>query len=376
MTNATVEPAGLAPSSQTTPPVRRRRGWVFAAAGAVVIALMVTLIVIVTRPHPFTASDARRVGLTVMVGDTVFLPNGTTTTLGVRADAISDLAAIPGAYLAAVDEPFADTDLVIIYPGGSGGDIAKSIDSNFEVSADGRIAVVRSVDAENNIALRSIDIETSAQLHTYGDGNQHVIAVRGDWALISDDGDGSSSPPSVVWNIRTGAVVPFASSVGVVAWGVTPDGEVLRSIDAEHAPPLSPTSTSTRACYDLVAPDHTAKPAVIPTNPTGYCGRLDVTDATMSPDGSWVVLIPTNQSPGHGVVAVRTADLHDGRWAPVNLDQADGMSRPLFWDSPTSFIAPYTNDAGDAGYERCSVDGWCHDLGIPEAAVIVRSLGG
>ncbi|HEU0239135.1 MAG TPA: hypothetical protein VFR11_07610 [Micromonosporaceae bacterium] len=376
MTDAAVEPTGLAPSSKTTPPVPRRRGWVFAAAAAVVIALLVTLIVIVTRPHPFTASDARRAELTVLIGGTLFLPNGTTTTLGIDVRHVDELTVMPDGFLATVDPgpgaTTAGTDLWLIHRGGSYQEIATSADSDFEVSTDGRTAVVRSVDAQNNVALRSIDIETGAQLHTYGDGNQHVIAVRGDWALISDDGDGSSPQASVAWNIRTGTVVPFASSVGVTAWGVTPDGEVLRSIDTEHAPPLTPT----HACYDLVAPDHTATPAVIPTKPTGYCARLDVTDATMSPDGSWVVLIPGTQSPGHGVVAVRAADLHAGRWAPVNLDQAGGMSRPLFWDSATSFIAPYTNDADDAGYERCSVDGRCHDLGIPGDAVIVRSLGG
>ncbi len=162
--------------------------------------------------------------------------------------------------------------------------------------------------------------------------------------------------------------MPFASSVGVAAWGVTPSGDVLRGIDVDAS---APPDATTDACYDLVAPVGTATSATLPTMPTGYCGSLNVTEGMVSPDGTWAVLLVDNkQSGGNDFVALRTADLHAGRWSPAVIIRVGSASGPLFWDSGTSFIAGYTDDADHDGYERCSVDGQCHDLGIPGTALV------
>jgi hypothetical protein len=87
-----------------------------------------------------------------------------------------------------------------------------------------------------------------------------------------------------------------------------------------------------------------------------------------------VLLTENKQSVGNDFVALRTADLHTGRWSPAVTIPAGTVSEPLFWDSGTSFIAPYTDDADHDGYERCSVDGQCHDLGIPGNALVARVL--
>ena len=143
---------------------------------------------------------------------------------------------------------------------------------------------------------------------------------------------------------------------------------MLRGIDVDAS--ARPDATAD-ACYDLVAPIGAATSATLPTTPTGYCGTLNVTEGMMSPDGTWAVLLVDNkQSGGNDLVALRTADLHAGRWSPAVVIRAGGFSKPLFWDSPTSFITPYTDDADNYRYERCSVDGQCHDLGIPGTAQI------
>lgn len=372
-----VEPNGLAPTSLPSPArAKRRRRIIGSAAGvaALAIALVTALAVIVTRPHPFTAADARRAGVPVMVGQTLFLPNGRTESYPLGAgDEFGQLAEVPDGLLAVIshDEPDAagsSTDLRLIYPGGSYEQIATSLDNEFQVTSDGRTVVIRSSDAHGNLALRSIDIATDRQLHAIGDGNQYVVGLNGDWLLVTNVGNGVHWQPSELWNARTGAVVPFASYLGVAAWGVTPSGEVLRgiNIDASAQP-----DTTADACYDLVAPIGTATSAILPTMPTGYCGTLNVTAGMMSPDGTWAVLLVDNeQSEGNDFVALRTADLHAGLWSPAVIIHVGGVSKPLFWDSATSFIAPYTDDADHDGYERCSVDGQCHDLGIPGTALI------
>jgi hypothetical protein len=341
------------------------------------MALVITIIVIVTRPGPFTAADARRAGVAVLIGDTVFLPSGSTTTLGLARDAnVYELTVVRGGFLATVDEPDATTtgtDLRLIHPGGSYEEIATSADSHYEITSDGRTVVVRSTDTAGKVALRSIDVGTGRQLHTYGDGDQYVASLNGDWAVVSSMGNARAWMPSELWNVRTGVVVPFASYDGVAAWGVSPDGDVLLGVDTD---PAARPDSRAHACFDTVAPVNSGTQPTLPTGPTGYCGTFDVTDATVSPDGTWAVLIPQTDSPGHGIVAVRAADLHAGRWAPVNLDEADGMSKPLFWDSSTTFIAPYVTASGDNRYERCSVDGRCRDLGVPGSALIAQSFGG
>jgi hypothetical protein len=377
------EPTGLAPTSLSSPArAKRRRRIIGSAAGvaALAIALVTALVVIVTRPHPFTAADARQAGVLVMVGQTLFLPNGRTESYPLGAgDEFGQLAEVPDGLLAVIshEEPDAagsSTDLRLIYPGGSYEEIATSLDSEFQVTSDGRTVVIRSSDAHGNLALRSIDIATDRQLHAIGDGNQYVVALNGDWVLITNMGNGVDRQPSELWNARTGAVVPFATYLGVAAWGVTASGDVLRGIDIDASTPPDATAD---ACYDLVAPIGAATSATLPTTPTGYCGSLNVTEGMMSPDGTWAVLLVDNkQTGGNDFLALRTADLHAGRWSPAVVIRVGAVSTPLFWDLTTSFIAPYADDTDHDGYERCSVDGQCHELGIPGTALIAGVYDG
>ena len=92
----------------------------------------------------------------------------------------------------------------------------------------------------------------------------------------------------------------------------------------------------------------------------------------MSPDGTWAVLLVDNEQQRRQRLRRRANQpiyTLDGGRRPSSSD-AGGLSKPLLWDSPTSFITPYTDDADHDGYERCSVDGRCHDLGIPGTALI------
>ncbi|HEU0239136.1 MAG TPA: hypothetical protein VFR11_07615 [Micromonosporaceae bacterium] len=353
-----------------------RRQWIAAIAAAAVVALVVTLIVVANQPPgPVTTADARRAGVPVVVGDTLFRPDGTTTTLKLPGgDIITQLAVVPGGVVALVDHQGPDdagvaVEVRLIPSDGGWEQLARPAENAFAVTSDGRTVVAASGGA--GIALESIDVTTRRTLQLIG-GNWSVAALNGDWALLRSNSDDYVWRDSKIWNVRTGMVVPFATSYGVTPLGVTPSGGVLRAVASN--PSVQPNEPSP-ACLDVVAATGTGAAAAVPTTPSGYCGMFDLVDATVSPDGVWAVLIPRTVTAGHGVVAVRTADLHAGRWAPVNLDQADGVSRPLFWDSPTSFIAPFTNDSSDTGVERCSVDGRCHDFVLPANAVVGQSIG-
>jgi hypothetical protein len=342
------------------------------------MSLVITIIVVVTRPHPFTAADARRAGVAVLIGDKLFLPDGTTTTLRVDQDDIFQLTEIPSGFLANVHgtqfggDGF-DDELRIIYPGGSYGTIAELASSDYYVTSDGRTVVVQPTVASGESPLRSIDLETGRQLHEFAKGSYYVASLNGDWAIVSPLGNAVHWTQSDVWNVRTGVVIPLASDQGVVAWGVTPTGAVLRAVNED--PTIRP-DVPTLACLDVVTPTGSPKALAVPTKRTGVCRTFDLTYATVSPDGTWAVLVPGLVSAGHGIVAVRTADLHAGRWAPVVLDEVAGESSHLFWDSATTFVTPFVNDRGDARYARCSVDGHCHDIGVPGTAMIASVYGG
>jgi hypothetical protein len=113
----------------------------------------------------------------------------------------------------------------------------------------------------------------------------------------------------------------------------------------------------------------------VPTYPTGYCGRFDLADVALSPDGTWAVFRARTSRAGSGFVAVRTTDLRGGRWIPTTIAGPGGGGGILFWESATTFVVPYTDDDGHDRYERCSVVGECRDLGIPGADVVSEVVG-
>ena len=237
------------------------------------------------------------------------------------------------------------------------------MDSEYQVTSDGRTVVIRSSDAHGNFALRSIDIATDRQLHAIGDGNQYVVGLNGDWLLVTNMGNDVDGQPSELWNARTGAVVPFASYLGVAAWGVTPSGEVLRGIDIDAS--AQPDATAD-ACYDLVAPIGTPTSATVPTTPTGYCGTLNVTDGMMSPDGTWAVLLVDNeQSGGNDFVAAANR-------RPTRGTVVAGRHHPR-WRLFEAAVLGFADELHRAVHRRCRPRRLrallgrrpCHDLGIP-----------
>jgi hypothetical protein len=370
----------VAPSPASPRASRRRRVWLALASGALVIGLVTAVVLtvgaIARRPHPFTADDAYRAGLPVIIGDTLFRPDGTSVSLRLPpGDRIGQFAVVPSGLLALVyhqdpDDLGVELQIRLIRPTGASVDLATSVQGDFAVTPDGSTVVTT---GGSGVALQSIDIATAKPLQAIRDGAWSVVALNGSWALLRSATDGYVWRDSRLWNVRTGKVIPFATFYGVAPWGVTQLGDVLRAVDPDPPPR---TDVPSRACVDLVTPVGTGRKATVPTAPTGYCGTFAVSDATVSPTGTWAVLTSWDQSPGHGVVAVRIADLHAGRWAPVTIHEADGTDPPLFWDSFTSFIAPYVTGSGGHRYERCSVDGTCHDLGIPGNAVVGRPTGG
>jgi hypothetical protein len=245
-------------------------------------------------------------------------------------------------------------------------------DSDYRVTGDGRTLVIFGSTGADDLGIQAIDLATQRDARKREDGHDIVDSLGGDWALLSDSGPVEVSRTGELWNIRTGAVLTFAGYLRVLALGVAPDGDVVRLV--ERRPSLANQGEATQACYDLAAGPGTSLPATVLAYRGGYCGTLNVQEATLSPDGTWAVVLTDEGDRGSVFSALWTADLHAGRWEPTVIP-VGGVSQQLFWDSPTSFIAPYTDDGDHYRYERCSVDGRCHDLGIPGAYVLADVLG-
>src|SRR5262245_22286855 len=213
---------GSAPSAAT----RRRLWWVIGSG--IVVAVVIAFVVTATGPlRPFSAADARRIRLPVVVGDTLFRPDGTRTALRLpTGDTIGQLAIVPAGLLALVyhqDAEESGTELAVrlMRANGVWDEFATSVEGDFAITSDGGTVVISSPGV-----LWSIDVATSRQLHTIRDGSWSLVSLNGDWALLT-----SGSGDNEIWNVRTGAVVPFATIYGVTPFGVTARGDVLRGIE-------------------------------------------------------------------------------------------------------------------------------------------------
>ncbi|HEY7174743.1 MAG TPA: hypothetical protein VH442_07490 [Micromonosporaceae bacterium] len=346
---------------------RRRLGWL--VGPGIVVALVITFVVTATGPlRPFSAADARRIGLPVVLGDTLFRPDGTRTALRLPpGDTIGQLAIVPAGLLALVYHRHAEGSRVELAvrlrrANGVWEEFATSVEGDFAITSDGGAVVIDSPGE-----LRSIDLATSSQLHTIQDGSWSLVSLNGDWALLT-----SGRGDNEIWNVRTGAVVPFATVIGVTPFGVTAGGQVLRGVMPD---PQMQGDTPPRVCLDVVPPVGSGRAITVPTSPTGACGAFDLADANVSPDGTWVAFMSEFSPSGVGAMVLRTAELHRGTWAPVRVHETHGTVPLRFWDSPTTFIAQYVADGGGNGYERCSVDGRCRDLDVPGNAVIGAVVG-
>jgi len=93
--------------------------------------------------------------------------------------------------------------------------------------------------------------------------------------------------------------------------------------------------SASQGCVDVVAIGH-----LTPVHPTGWCGpelsNDEVFAGQVSPDGNWVEMRATGESPG--VLLARTSDLHAGRWEVTHIlpPAAPGL---IFtgWDSAATF---------------------------------------
>jgi hypothetical protein len=344
---------------------------VFIPAVIVVILATVAAIVLVhEHDYPTVPPDAVKIGLPVLIGQTVHLPDGGNVDITIPDDGtINQFVQVPSGILFSTDnidttdaEPF--DAMYLQQTGGVTLDLTTDFNSPWMVNADGSTVVLIESDRE----AHAINLVTGVDRKTQF-GTTDLVNVNGDWALLTNTDLNTPNRPSELWNVRTGAVVPFATTKNVDAWGVGPDGSVLRAVytsataeadvDADQPSP---------ACVDYVPP---ASP--VPTAAGGYCGTMTISASSLSPDGAWAEVVVNSQ-----LYLLRTADLHAGRWSPV-VPNDDGGSEPMFWDSPTSYVEQYIRDDdfnsnGQSRFERCFVDGHCQDLGAAGSAKIGQKL--
>jgi hypothetical protein len=209
------------------PAVAQRRRTALIAAGIAVASVVATIVAVTTWTHRFVAPDARSVGAPVLVGDIVYLPSGRHTTLDLDPGAsIGRLTVVPAGYLVEIyrqsaddiDDDFDDAEheLRFIYRNGSYWTVATAFDSDYRVTDDGQTLVIAG-SAGPDDAIRAIDIATQQEVRRIDDGYGIVDALGGDWALLSDDEVGQLWRKNELWNVRTGAVLPFAGYIGVLA---------------------------------------------------------------------------------------------------------------------------------------------------------------
>src|SRR5262249_6781703 len=153
-----------------------------------------------------------------------------------------------------------------------------------------------------------------------------VAFASGDWAILSRDTLGPGDIDSrdyELWNVRTGAEIPFAASHHAVEpAGVGPDGSVLEivysapAIDRDHAVPV---------CVNVVTPAATVVPVVY----DGHCATLLGIGMNESPDGLWAIYFDSGGPKDNGLGiegTVRIEDIRAGRWTVVPADPDRGIS--------------------------------------------------
>jgi hypothetical protein len=346
---------------------RRRQGRVLAVATAVVALAVAAGTLTQVRgatttpvppgsPPPSTASTTSpplggvpvgSVGLAVISGSRVVLPDGTQLTLPLPDGyTAGEATQVPSGW---VYTGYRDAEGFSLYFGPNGGQPIRmgSLFGNYVVSGDGRTLVAGAVNGANNtvVAYELPSLRQIASVTVEAGLGPVVDGIGGDWVVFRNaSGDGSPTA-AYTWNVRTHTLHPASATVNV--WGVSRDGHVLRRVLMDQQ----------RGCLDLVTMG--AFPTV---GPTGVCSdhlSLDEAfDGRVSPDGLWAFV---RQDGLHNPVLLRTADIHSGRWLPVTTALPEN-SRALFWDTDSTFIGQGPDDR----YYRCSVPGGqCVTLVLP-----------
>jgi len=344
------------------PPSRRRR-YAIGTAAVVLVAAAVAVTVALHHSGPPAPPDARAAGVAVVVGNTVYLPDGRTVELPVPDGAqVGRVVIVPAGYLYDVSGSGAPASLRLAEGPGAYQDLGMLGNSDYRVSPDGRTAVVIALDAEWNGTTTAIDLATGTRKTNKTFETGTVINVAGDWALLRDDNSPNDTRATALWNYRTGAVVKGADP-SFTEYGVLASGAVLRGI---HVPPMGQPTGPLPSCYAVVP---TAEFSAIQT---GYCGREIIQQAWLSPTGDWALATVSGALPDGGdeMVMLRVADLAAGRWTPVALDPLAIPSEATFWDSPTSIVI-----WGEDDYLRCTTAGTCTDLHLPLTDHVAQTLG-
>ncbi len=384
-----VPPASVPPDSvPAASPVPPSRRWILRALlpGVVLLVVIAALIVVATvqHRHKNAPPDAATIGLPVLIGDTVHEPGGGTTKIWLDpAINIDSFAEVPAGILLDTDgDPNRPAggpgghEMYLQTPGGGETTIATGYDSRYHLTSDGRIVVL----VESDGYVHAIDLATGSDRKTrFADGpgtedisQTDVSGVSDDWALLTNSRLQFPNQPNELWNVRTGAVVPFTNGPNVEAFLIGPDGHVLfGAYGSATATPDDPSP----ACFDYAAPatadtttDGTPTPTWATTGTPGVCASIAFEPSSLSPDGTWAIVVADGEAD-----AINLTELHAGRWHPIPVIELG--SEPMFWDAPTSFIDTdeRTNSYGEDQqnrYQRCFVDGHCEDLGAADAAIV------
>jgi hypothetical protein len=295
-------------------------------------------------------ADARALGLPVVVGDRVYLTDGSVADLDVDSGSrIAQVVVVPGgiAY-STIAESGSDGDRIWFRaPSGHLDLLGVAANLPFTVTPDGGTLISAGVHPADPVGrfataaelarVSAFDLATAGLRSTTMFDGANVIDAAGDWVVLRRFTTAADSP-SELWNTRTGRAT-LISRGDAAPLAVTATGAVLRRR----------TGPGRTICYDFVTP---ADP--VPAADPGYCATLDVFDARLSPDARHLLAVTEDNA-----YIVDVDDLRHGRWTAVTVHPDLGLTGITRWASNDSIITPE-----DRRFERCDLSGKCvvHDV--------------
>jgi hypothetical protein len=296
----------------------------------------------------------------------VRMPGGGTVTLPTPPGTdIGDVVRVPGGWVferVDGDQTQRPVDSVWYLPDGGTPRKVTAVVGGFAVSDDGTVLVVAGVGSGQDVAAYRLPSLTVIRQTTFavGDGLGPVVhSYHADWVLLAAVSGEPGPSPAELWNVVTGAVVPFAIHDGVWGIGVSVGGAVLREV-------FPYGSATVSSCIDLVIPGTT-----VPTGLTGFCSAdAPVADeAWLSPTGQWAVF---HNGDGTEYV-VATSELDAG--GDLHVDYIPPDASVLFWDTNYTFVA-MPKPGPDNAYYYCDQRGRCSRFDITPDGIPVQVLGG
>jgi hypothetical protein len=307
--------------------------------------------------------SAASLGLNVLSGNVILLPDGRRVTLALPA----------GVSIWSASRASAGWVLQTFATGGAGGSSALwfapdagpvqrivAPADDYRVSADGHLLVAAGglQPGGTSPAVTAFEVPSLRLLRqtSFDSGVGPAVAgISGDRVALYGAQGSPGSSTAAVWNLRTGTL--RRTNQPIWTWGVSRAGQVLRRVD-RYGP--GGEKDIAAACIDVVTIGDT-----IQTDQTGLCATwLAKPDGRglLSPDGTWAVLSMTTTASGQPATAlVRAADLHAGQWRPVPVNLPTG-SIPEFWDTDETIIFSVV---GHGGVYRCGINGSCLSVAMP-----------